>query len=227
MGGDYKQYKNAANAQDVRDIVNVSRAVGMPQRVVYSAVDIYYRYRHAYPRLGSTVSVEAACIVLSGKMCGSLRSLEQVLRSSYDYHRLDADNVSFEKRYSEAVEAELRACVALDFDLEAKDPYGYLERLCTEHSIDRTTAQTIWVVLNDTMYLPLAPVFCTKSIVVSCVFVSTLIGSLESSFAQFKHAFEDTGMDDSDILFISEEIISLYENTLERTQALSAASSCM
>lgn len=222
MNSKYRKYKNTLNDKHVADIVSISKLAGIPQKTIYSALNIYYKYTKASSRYEDIVSVGAACIMLSGKICGSIRSLEQILRASYSYYKLEVQDVSFEQNYNNAIETELRICIALDFNFKIKDVYGYLERMCIEHNISKSMAQTIWIALNDSMYLPLTLVFCTKNIVLGCILISSIINNKsESDIGQPRLTLGKIDLDDPDICFISEEIISLYENALNGTFKIS------
>ncbi|ADM12209.1 cyclin-like protein [Encephalitozoon intestinalis ATCC 50506] len=214
MGPEYAQCKDLLNSKNVRDIVNISRLLGMPQKATYFTLAIYYKYifmlkdREAIP-------IGAACILLSGKVNGSLRSLGQILRTSYKYYGMDPERF-FQEDYKDAIDIELHACIAMDFNFEMEDPYGFLEKMCMDNDIDRSRAQTIWVMLNDTMYLPFVLSFSIKSIVVSCIFISDIVrGNGEEDINGFKDKYKLAEIDSAEIGFISNEIVSFYERVLK------------
>ncbi|CAD27057.1 CYCLIN C-LIKE PROTEIN [Encephalitozoon cuniculi GB-M1] len=214
MGSEYVKCKGVSEAKNVQDIVNISRLLGMPQKTTYFTLAIYYRYI-LMPKNRGTIPTSAACILLSGKVNGSLRSLEQILKTSYRYYGVDPGRF-FQEDYQDAIDIELHACIAMDFNFDMEDPYGFLEQICMDNDIDRSRAQTVWVVLNDTMYLPFILSFSIKSIVVSCMFISDIArGCGGGDIDKFKERYRLAGIDSADIDFISKEIVSFYERVSE------------
>lgn len=210
MGSRYRKCKDLVDHNNIRGIASVSKSLGMPQKITYFTLAVYYRCILMRKSKG-IIPTGAACIMLSGKVNGSLRSLDQILRASYKHYGVDPAR-SFQEDYRDAIDIELHACIAMDFNFDMDDPYGLLEKICGDNNIDRPRAQTMWVVLNDTMYLPLTLCFSIRSIVMSCVLVSDAASGFEdrdSSDFWKKHGLSD--INSSDINFISGEIASLYE----------------
>ncbi|AFN83740.1 cyclin-like protein [Encephalitozoon romaleae SJ-2008] len=210
MGLEYMECKNLFETKNIRDIVSISRLLGMPQKTTYFTLAIYYRYI-LMMKSRKTIPIGAACILLSGKVNGSLRSLEHILKASYKHYDVDPEKF-FQEDYKDAIDIELHACIAMDFNFEMEDPYGFLEKLCMDNDIDRSRAQTIWVMLNDTMYLPFILSFSIRSIVVSCIFISDVArGNGCEDIDEFKGRYKLSEINTEDIDFISREIVSFYE----------------
>ncbi|AFM98976.1 hypothetical protein EHEL_090810 [Encephalitozoon hellem ATCC 50504] len=211
MGSEYMECRNLLEIKNIRDIVSISRLLGMPQKTTYFTSAVYYKYI-SMPKSRKTIPIGAACILLSGKVNGSLRSLEQILKASYKHHGVDPEKF-FQDDYKDAIDIELHACIAMDFDFDMDDPYSFLEKICMDNDVDRSRAQTMWVMLNDTMYLPLILSFSIRSIVVSCMFVSDIARDKGcKDIDEFKERYKLTEINTGDIDFISKEIVSFYEH---------------
>jgi transcription initiation factor TFIIIB Brf1 subunit/transcription initiation factor TFIIB len=222
MDRKYSQYKSMANAKDVGDIVSICKTLGVPQKSIYSTVEIYYRYAVATQRCENIISVVSACVMLAGKITNTLRSLQKILHACHEYYNVEDDEEAFEENYRDAISIELNICIAIDFDFQVSDFYGCLEKLCGECCIDKGRAQTIWIILNDTVYLPLVLAFCARSVVVSCMFIACMIDECRANrmcdLSLFKHKHRNIDFDISDVLFVTGEIISLYENFSKSTK---------
>jgi hypothetical protein len=202
--------------KDVEDIVDICKALGIPQKSIYSTVEIYYKYAVSTQCRENMMSLAPACVMLVGKITNTLRSLHKILHACHEHYELGDGECVFEENYRNAIATELRICIEIDFDFRVNDPYGCLEKLCRDCCIDKDRAQTIWAILNDTAHLPLILAFCARTIVISCMFVACMIDGCKAErtydLAAFRDRHKNIEFSTSDVLFVSNEIISLYED---------------
>ncbi|KAH9410818.1 hypothetical protein HK407_10g15840 [Ordospora pajunii] len=209
MSQEYHMCKRNADTKCIKGIVSISRNLEIPQKTAYLALGIYYKHT-LDSKCTKVAAAGAACIMLAGKINGSLRTLEQILRASHRYYGINSES-TFKQDYEDAIEIELHACILIDFDFSTNDPYRLLKAFCTENHIPKQKAQTIWAILNDSACIPLQLAFSSRIILMSCVFISELIDSHDMNVSSFKQKFGFNGIQDIEINFISEEIVSMYE----------------
>jgi hypothetical protein len=216
MNQRYSQYKNLINTKDIRDIMSICKILGISQKTAYGTVEIYHRYMIATHRCENIISMIAACIMLTGKISNALRSAQKILQACHSYFGVGEDEQAFDENYRDTIDIEMRICIGIDFDLQIQDYYGSLEELCKEYDVDKATAQCIWIILNDTVYLPLVLAFCTRSVVVGCMAVANMIDqgrdNKECDLNGFRNKYGNIEFDDPEVEFIIDEIVSLYEN---------------
>ncbi|KAM0672656.1 hypothetical protein CWI42_100290 [Ordospora colligata] len=212
MSQHYDMCKKVTDTKCIKGIINISRNLEIPQKTAYFALGIYYK--HALDSNCMKITAAgAACIMLAGKINGSPRTLEQILRASHRYYGINSENM-FKQDYEDAIEIELHACILIDFDFSTNDPYKLLEVFCAEYHIPKQKALIIWTILNDSACIPLQSAFSSRTILMTCIFVSELIQGHPMDISSFKQKFGLSDIQDTEINFISEEIVSMYETLL-------------
>lgn len=191
---DYHLFTEEIDLKDIKTIINICKSMKLGQKIIYGSVLIYYKHIFILQTTDKPTFF-SACIGLASKLLEDAQKYKEII---YHTHKETKTN----KNISEDVlNLELELLIASQFEINLTDLYAYIQKTCTDHCLRKSICRKSWLLLNDSVYLPLVAIFSSKVVVNSLIVFAC---KLENEDIDLKHD-----------VFVIERMISFYEKCFD------------
>lgn len=170
-------------------------ALNIPQKVINTAVSLYYRHIF-FNDPDDSVHLLIACISIACKVLECSRSITDLCQLSVTPTTNNKDNISNNSIVDKerVFNFEYLLCIEKKFDINYYDPYTALQKYFDERRLTKAECKRAWVFMNDAVNLPVGVVFTNRVVVRACVLLA--VGEVDDA--------------DEDVRFVVERIVEMY-----------------
>jgi hypothetical protein len=142
--------------KDIQDIIEMCKKAGCSQKTVQYSVYVYKMYLLHFPNKN--------------------HKRNDLISSSISLGCKISDYIIDISTSNESIELEM--CVSIDFDFNIKDIYKRVEYFINKYNIKKNIAQYLWILINDSMYLPLKKESEKDNLIIGCIHLSYIINKI-------------------------------------------------
>jgi hypothetical protein len=207
----YSEVKNLVNIKIIKDILTISKNIGLHQKSVQYSTFCYMKYVQENNKVKDHSLLVTSSIFLGNKIANYVLKFETIIENVLITYDLNFDEQELKEFKDKVIRLELDMTVSLDFDFNIQDQYdkimNYSNELKNEMDTDKhkLIIQSLWIFINDSLFYP----FDQEVIFKSCLYLSNKIHNKPNKVEQILN-----DKSKNEILFVADEIIDGYTSYL-------------